>query len=131
MINSRRCNTKPSTPPEHYSDCWHMDIEYGPCTSIGGICFCLLLVDQATRYKRIYPLKNLTTSLLRAMKRFLTDVKVAPKITRKDFDHKLIGGPVSELLQETNKIDLQAAPPKRQHQNGLVERSWQTIVSMT
>ena len=65
------------------------------------------------------------------MHRFLKDVKVKPKLIRTDFDKKLIAGKVSELLEETDKIDLQAAPPKRQHQNGLVERSWKTVVNMT
>ena len=52
-------------------------------------------------------------------------------MVRIDFNEKLIGGKVAELIEKENGIDLQATPPKRQHQNGLVERSWQTIVAMS
>jgi hypothetical protein len=106
-----------------------MDIGFGPCTAIGGIKYTLLFVDKKSRYKLVYGLKNLKSSLLKAMKKFLTDCGTKPSILRTNFDSKLMGGQVGDLL-ESNKIKVQSSPPYRQHQNGLVERHWQTVVSM-
>jgi deoxyuridine 5'-triphosphate nucleotidohydrolase len=128
-IKSNRRNTTPSKPPSKYGDIWHMDIGYGPTKSIGGAKYTLLLIDKATRYKFIYGLKNLTTSLLDAVKKFLRDCAVIPTLIRTDFDDKLLGGDVGKLLLE-HKIQVEGAPPYRQHQNGLVERHWQTMVNM-
>ena len=69
-LPSQKRQTNPSTLPRHYSDIWHMDIGHGPCTAIGGARYTLLLVDKFTRFKFLFSLKNLTTSLLEAMKRF-------------------------------------------------------------
>ena len=129
-MRSRRRNTKPTTTKYNYSDVWHMDIGFGPTTAIGGIRYSLLLVDKATKYRRMYPLKNLTTSITRALKSFLTDVGTTPKLIRTDFDKKLIGSTAREYL-ESKHIKIQSAPPKRQHQNGLVERAWQSAVIMS
>ena len=115
--------------PEHFSDCFHMDIGFGPCTAIGGVRYTLLLVDKHSRYKFVYPLRDLKGSIVKAMKKFLKDVKVKPKLIRTDFDFKLMGGKVLELLDDRG-IDIETAPPSRQDQNGLVERHWQTIVQM-
>ena len=128
-INARRRNTKPSQPPRQYSQIWHMDIGYGPTTSVGGFRYTLLLVDKATRYKKMYPLTNLKTSVLQAMKKFIAEVGVKPTLLRTDFDHKLLGGDVANYLLN-EKIRVEGAPPKRQHQNGLVERNWRSIVTM-
>jgi hypothetical protein len=54
---------------------------------------------------------------------------VIPTLIRTDFDDKLLGGKVGELLLDY-KIQVEGAPPYRQHQNGLVERHWQTMVNM-
>ena len=129
-IKAMRRNTKAESPATAYSDLWHMDIGYGPCRSIGGYSHTLLFVDSASRYQYVYPLKNLTTSLLKNVKRFFKDCKTKPKTIRTDFDNTLISGKVAEYIEETQQVDLEAAPPHRQHQNGLVERAWQTIVSM-
>ena len=128
-INARKRNTKPSQPPSQYSQIWHMDIGYGPTTSVGGFRYTLLLVDKATRYKKMYPLTNLKSSVLQAMKKFINEVGVKPTLLRTDFDHKLLGGDVAEYLLN-EKIRVEGAPPKRQHQNGLVERNWRSIVTM-
>ena len=127
---SKRRNTQPSTPPSKYSQIWHLDIGYGPTTSIGGFKYALLLVDKATRYKRMYPLKNLGSSILTAMKKFVNEVGITPTLIRTDFDYKLMGGEVEKILIDKN-IRIEAAPPKRQHQNGLVERNWRSAVTMT
>ncbi len=128
LSSSRRSNNIP-TPSRHYGDIWHMDIGYGPCTSVGGMKYTLLLIDKFSRYKFVYGLTNLTTSLHSAMKQFLVDCGTTPSLIRTDFDNKFLGGTISELLQE-KQISVEAAPPYRQHQNGMVERHWQTIVNM-
>ena len=125
------CKTKEKTAPkvpEHFSDCFHIDIGFGPCTAIGGVIYTLLLVDKHSRYKFVYPLRDLKGSIVKAMKKFLKDVKVKPKLIRTDFDFKLIGGKVLDLLDDRG-IDIETTPPSRQDQNGLVERHWQTIAS--
>jgi deoxyuridine 5'-triphosphate nucleotidohydrolase len=129
MKASRR-NTTPSNLPQHYSDIWHLDIGFGPCTAIGGIKYTLLAVDKKTRYKLVYGLKNLKSSLLAAIKSFVVDTGVKPKLLRTDFDKKLIGGDVASFLRDSN-IPIEASPPYRQHQNGLVESHWQSIVTMS
>ena len=106
-----------------------MDIGFGPCTAIGGVRYTLLLVDKHSRYKFVYPLRDLKGSIVKAMKKFLKDVKVKPKLIRTYFYFKLMGGKVLELLNDRG-IDIETAPPSRQDQNGLVERHWQTIVQM-
>jgi deoxyuridine 5'-triphosphate nucleotidohydrolase len=128
-MHSARCNTKPLPSPDHYSDIWHMDIGYGPNASIGGIKYTLLLIDKFSRYKFLYGLKNLTTSLHAAINQFLLDCAVKPRIIRTDFDHKLMGGEVASILKSKH-IRVESAPPYRQHQNGMVERHWQTLVNM-
>ena len=54
-----------------YGDEWHMDIGFGPCTAIGGITHCLVLVNHATQTQTTYPLKNLTSLLLSKVKKFI------------------------------------------------------------
>ena len=91
MKASRR-NTSPSTPSLSYSNVWHLDIGYGPCTAIGGIKYTLLAVDKHSRYKLVYGLKNLKSSLHDAIAQFISDCGVTPKLIRTDFDTKIIGG---------------------------------------
>jgi hypothetical protein len=127
--NSARRNTRPLPSPDNYSNIWHMDIGYGPNASIGGIKYTLLLIDKFSRYKFLYGLKNLTTSLHAAINQFLLDCGVKPRIIRTNFDHKLMGGEVASILQSKH-LRVESAPPYRQHQNGIVERHWQTLVNM-
>ena len=82
----------------------------------------LLAIDKYSRYKLCYGLKNLTTSLLQVMKRFIRDVGTKPKLICTDFDSKLMAGKVESYLID-EKIAVESAPPYRQHQNGLVERN--------
>ena len=77
----------------------------------------------------MYALKDLKDSIKDALSQFILDVGTKPKLLRTDFDKKLIGGKIKQFLREKH-IRLEAAPPKRQHQNGLVERKWQSIISM-
>lgn len=128
-INSARRNTTPLVSPKNYSDIWHMDIGFGPNTVIGGVKYTLLLVDKYSKYKFMHGLKNLTTSLQDAIQQFLLDCAIKPKLIRTDYDHKLMGGEVAKILKQ-NQVRVESAPPYRQHQNGVVERQWQTLVNM-
>jgi hypothetical protein len=91
-----------------------VDIGFGPCTGIGGIKYTLLFVDRSTRFKFVYGLKNLTTSLHAAMQQFLIDCGPTPKLIRTDFDQKLIAGKTKEILT-AQQVKIEAAPPYRQH----------------
>ena len=88
-----------------------------------------MLIDKGTKLRRMYPLKNLTFSISRAIQTFLRDIGTKPKIIRTDFDKKLIGSNARAILDEAN-VRIEGAPPKRQHQNGLLERAWQSVVIM-
>jgi len=92
--------------------------------------YSLLLVDKKCRYKLVYPLQNLTSDLLSQLKQFLIDVDGCCKAIRSDFDHKLPGGNVKAFLLDKG-IDIDATPPRQQHKNRLVERSWQGIVKLS
>ena len=129
-IHKARKNKTPLQQPSKYGDIFHMDIGYGPETSIGGIKYTLLLIDKYSKYKFVYGLKNLTSSLEDAMKQFLVDCNTTPTLICTDFDSKFLGGKVAQLLRD-KEIPVECSPPYRQHQNGLVERHWQTLVQMT
>ena len=129
-MKSKNQNKDPLPRATEYSAKWHMDIGFGPTTAIGGIKYCLLLVDSHSRLKLTYGLKNLNSSLISALKRFIIDAQAPIGEIRTDFDTKLIHGDVRTFL-DSSKIKILASPPYRQHQNGLVERHWQTLVSMS
>ena len=74
-------------------------------------------------YKFIYLIKSLKGDILPAIKSLVRDIGNYPGTLVTDFDHKLMGSKVSEYLADTN-CHLEAAPPKHQHQNILVERNW-------
>jgi hypothetical protein len=62
VVNIKKaCSNK--VPVEHhkqYLEIVHCDIGFGDCMSIGnGALYCLILVDWATRYSWIHPLKSL------------------------------------------------------------------------
>ena len=84
-----RRNTSPTQLPRQYNDVWHIDIGFGPTVGIGGTKYTLMCIDKATRFRRIYGLKNLKSSLLSAMQQFLTDCGQPPKRIQTDFDSKL------------------------------------------
>ena len=77
-IDKKRENKQPLPRPQQFGNTFHIDIGYGTGKAIGGITHCLFLVDRATRKKYIYPLKNLTSSLMRAMRKFLKDIRITP-----------------------------------------------------
>eukprot|EP00558_Chaetoceros_sp_UNC1202_P009040 CAMPEP_0197232302 /NCGR_PEP_ID=MMETSP1429-20130617/152_1 /TAXON_ID=49237 /ORGANISM="Chaetoceros sp., Strain UNC1202" /LENGTH=1842 /DNA_ID=CAMNT_0042690279 /DNA_START=1 /DNA_END=5529 /DNA_ORIENTATION=- len=128
-VDKKRSNNTPLPRPQMFGDTFHMDIGYGTGKAIGGVSHCLFLVDRATRKKYIYPLKNLTTSLMRALRKFLRDIRITPRRILADFDEKLIKGQVEEYLVD-RKIEVSGAPSGRQNQNGLAESNWRTVVRM-
>ena len=115
--------------PDNVGDVWHIDIGFGPSRAVGGVFYALMAVDRKSRYKAVYPLANLRADVITQIRQFLIDVDGACKCIRTDFDMKLIGGQLKSLLTKKG-IDIQAAPPRQQHKNGLVERSWQSVVKM-
>ena len=73
MHNLKRSQKKTALPA-NFGDIWHVDIGFGPSKAIGGARYCLFFVDNKTRYKHVFPLLNLTDSLLSGMRKFITKV---------------------------------------------------------
>ena len=72
---------------------------------------------------------SLAEDTLPSFHHLITDLGQTPRRIITDFDHKLMGKSVRNFLHEKGCI-LESAPPKHQHQNGLVERNWRTLVRM-
>jgi hypothetical protein len=106
-----------------------MDIVFGPEISIGNIHYGLIFTDRFSRMTYIYPLQNLTMDIKKQMEYFFAHIGIIPERLISDFDLKLIGGKAQEYLNSL-LIHVNAAPSHRQDKNGLVERHWQTMVSM-
>ena len=123
-------NTFPLELPRKLGDIMHLDIIYGSGTAIQGIKYALFVVDRATRHKFIYPLKSLKTDVIPAIDQLIKDIGKPPKILRSDFDHKLLGAKVQHYFKDKETI-LESASPDRQNENGLCERNWRTILSMS
>ena len=129
-IKKSRRNKTPIARPPNFLSRVHMDIGYGDCKAVGGARYCTLFVDRATRQIFIYGLKTLThTALTAAFQQFRIDAGALPKVLITDFDSKIFAGKTGQWLQENN-CGVRAAPPRRQNQNGLVERAWETITGM-
>ena len=62
-----------TTTPERFGDCSHVGIGFGPAKAIKEGRYCLFFVDKKTRFKHVFPLKDLTTNLLSAMHKFITN----------------------------------------------------------
>jgi hypothetical protein len=104
---------------------------YGDGLSLGGFKYGLLLVDVATRYCWIYGLQTLSSKeIVSRFEQFVVDADGLPKTFHTDFDKKLIGGDAQRWMI-SQKIRLVAANASRQSSNGLVERTWQSIVRMS
>jgi hypothetical protein len=104
-----------------------MDIVFGPDIAIGNVHYGLLFTDQFSRMTYIYPLRNLTTDILKQLSAFFAHLGFVPHWLITDFDLKLIGGKAREFLNGL-LVHVNAAPASRQDKNG--ERHWQTLVSM-
>jgi len=129
-IKKSRRNKIPIARPPNFLARVHMDIGYGDCKAVGGARYCALLVDRATRQTFIYGIKSLThAALVAVFKQFRLDAGGLPKVLLTDFDSKIFGGATGQWLKE-NFCNVRAAPPRRQNQNGLVERTWETVTGM-
>ena len=108
-----------------------MDIVFGTKTAISGIKYGLFLIDRATRYKMIFPLRNLTDDITTALLKTQQTLHMFPKRIITDYDHKLIGSRIQHfILDHKLQCNIEAAPPKRQNQNGLSESNWKTVIRM-
>eukprot|EP00957_Ditylum_brightwellii_P002338 179521-Ditylum_brightwellii.AAC.3 len=112
---SQRSN-QPIEPPPTTFHTMHADIGYGNSTAPGGIKYILILVGQKQRNKA-------------AFQTFQTEAGTLPLNLYTHFDKKIIKGDCKEYLR-VNEVRVAAAPSGRQSQNGLVERTWQTICNM-
>jgi len=129
-IPKPRRNTTPLNLPEKFGDLIHMDILFGSGTSIGGYRYALFLVDRATRQKFAYPMRSLKVDLLSTLKTFCSDIHRVPKAFKTDFDHKLMGKEVQYFLK-SNQSTIESVPPNEQNKNGLCERNWRSILTMS
>ncbi|KAL7549847.1 hypothetical protein ACHAWF_013106, partial [Thalassiosira exigua] len=121
---------KPIKKHRRYLDKVHMDIVYGDCLALGGFRYALLLVDVATRYCWIYGMTSLTSpQVVASLEAFKSDAEGVPRKFHCDFDRKLMGGAALRWIN-TEGSKVIAANASRQSSNGLVERTWRSIVQM-
>lgn len=128
-IDKANRNKTPLTLPTAFGDTVHMDILYGANTAHGGIKYALYIVDRATRYKYIHPMKNLSSDILDGIKSYCNDMKTVPKRFISDRDCRLFSEDVITWLREKNS-HIHAAPEGKQNQNGLAEGTRRTILRM-
>ena len=129
-IQRHKSNKECVQRPKHFFDIAHMDITYGDTVAPGGIKYALVIVDRKTRYNFVQPLKDCkSTSIITALQQLKVMAGKLPRILYTDFDPKLLSKSITEWYNTNNGI-LLAAPPEQQHQNGLVERTWQTLSKM-
>ena len=129
LLTNRAFPKKNVKLPAHLGDELHIDIGYGCLAGIGGIKYALFIVDCVTRNKYIYGLTSLKHDITPAIKQLVNDIGRNPGKIVTDYDHKLMVKKVCEYLNDI-QCTVASAPPKYQHQNGLVERNWRSIVRM-
>jgi hypothetical protein len=128
-MRKKNRNTTPIPRPLQFGDVIHMGIIFGPEVSIGNINYGLLFSDHYSQMTYIYPLQNLMTDIPKQLEAFFAHIGIIPRHLITEFDLKLIEGKSHEYLNSM-LIHVNAAPSHRQDKNGLVERHWQTMVSM-
>ena len=106
-----------------------MDIVFRAKSSINGIKYGLFIVDRATRYKTILPIKKLTSDILFQLQKFCNELGFVPRKFVSDCDHKLFSLTIQKWLLENNSSATVASEGK-QRQNGLCERNWRTVLRM-
>ena len=129
-LKAARKNKQPVPRPPNFFDIVHVDLAYGDCVSIGGTRYALIIVDRATRYTWMFGLKSLAQEEI--IKAFVKLQLTFGSLLRRlytAFDHRLLSGQ-TELYLNQRGCNIPGAPASRQHQNGLVERQWQTLMSM-
>jgi len=140
-IRATARNKHPHTPASHPGATVFLDIL--PCKSSPGITprtthsHCLILVDSFSRFSVIYGLSNKTTeTVVETLLKYAADYHVADEYGYLDID-RLKADAGSEFTSgafkqfcAAHRINLSLAAPKRQENNHLAERSWQTIHRM-
>ena len=79
-IDKSKRNTTPLDLPRNLGDVVHMNILFGSNTSLNGVKYALFIVNKATRFKFIYPLKCLKNDILFAIQKFALEIKTFPKM---------------------------------------------------
>ena len=128
-VDKSKRNTTPVDLPPKFGDTMHMDIVLGAKTAINGIEYGLFIVDRATRYKTILPLKNLTSDILFQLQKFCHEIGFVPRKFIADCDNKLFSLTIQTWLLENNS-SVTVAPEGKQRQNSLCERNWRTVLRM-
>jgi len=140
-IRATARNKHPHTPAGHPGATVFMDIL--PCKSSLGLtpkasyAHCLILVDAFSRFSVIYGLRHKTTQgVVDTILQYGADHRMADEYgfldidrVRADAGSEFTSGPFKQFCA-THKINLSLAAPKRQDNNHLAERSWQTIHRM-
>lgn len=122
-------NISPVPRPISFGLVVHIDIVFGPNTSIGNIHYGLLLGDRFSRMTYIYPLQKPSINIQKQLEYVFAHLGFPPKRLITDFDTKLIGGKARDYLNSL-LIHVNAALAHRQDRNGLVERHLQTMIAM-
>ena len=128
-IDKSKRNTTPINLPTKFGDVVHMDILYGSATAHGQIKYALYLIDRASRYKAIYPIKDLSNDILPNIQQFCNEMGTVPSRFICDCDQRLFSSEVQQWLTNNNSR-INAAPEGKQRQNGLAEGTWRTILRM-
>ena len=106
-IHQRKQNTSRLQSTGTFGDVVHCNIGFGSKMAIGGTKYALFFVDKATRFKYVYPLKDLqSSSIIHQMNKLFVDMGITPKLIRTDFDHKIIGGAVRNFLRDNKSQSL-------------------------
>jgi hypothetical protein len=98
---------------------------------VGGYCYTLILVDQATCYNWVYGLKELSgDSILSALRLFKADAGSNALCLRLDCDTKLFGMHIWEHLINNNS-NIVTTAAGQQLANRLVNSHWKAMVHMS
>ena len=93
-IDKTKIATSPVRLPKNFGDVMHTDIGYGCSTSTNGVKYDLFVVDRATRYKFVYPIKRLQNDTLPTFQSLVREIGFALIKIMTDFDPKLMGAPI-------------------------------------
>ena len=118
----------------------HADI-IGPFTEseLGRYKYAVVLLDEATRFLRAYPMKH-KSEIPDRLQDFYRDAatdrevpldfKNGPHLLQVDHENVFLTGAVKRVLKDNNSL-LQASEPGRHWRNGLVERAIRTVQERT
>ena len=111
----------------------YTDVATLPTHTIGGSKYALLFVDEATRWRTVYFLKQ-KSEVSEKFRRYIQDIGCLVegakiKRIRSDNGGEYIAGSFQQLCRE-NGILQEFTAPYAPQQNGTAERSWRTIMDM-